>query len=179
MPNSAATGKERHDAGSAADRAKQRERNADRSLGGYMSGNPYPGYRGPVGTRNPKAKPEPASSMPKEKTFSRDDPVKTSIWDRVFQPRRTRAVSPSYDLTVENVMQAMSIAPTGPLGVVKAIAGAIGVPGIAPEYTGYRGQVTSPGTWDAKNFALNFPRDFQAIGGLPDYAWRFYNSKPR
>lgn len=139
-----------------------------------MSGNAYPGYRGPTGTRNPAEKPQ---ASPKNAGYSPGDKPRKSIWERVFQPRRTQNPTPSYALTASNVIEALNMAPTSGLGVAKTLMGALGVPGIAPDFKDYRGMVQGPGDWDPKNFAG--PGDVKATGGLSDFAFRFYNTLPR
>lgn len=133
---------------------------------GYMSGNPYPGYRGPTGTRNPKSKPE---ATPKNAGFSQGDkPAKPSIWDKFFSfGRRKPATAPSYKATLHNMGVLSGVMP-GP-GMPAKIAGMIA--GIGPQYRDYTGVVNTPGEWD--------PKDKIADTGLPDYASIFYHKIAR
>ena len=67
--------------------------------------------------------------------------------------RRTTNVTPSYELTPHNVMQALGMAPMGPMSSVSAMLGALGVPGFAPEFEGFTGNVLGPGDYDPTNRA--------------------------
>ena len=164
MWGSAAEAKERNKAAQEGRDKRSRERdNRDANRGlkaGYTSGNPYPGYRGPTGTRNPKAKPEKA---PKNAGFSPNDKPKRSIWERVFQPRRTPNPTPSYKATLHNIGVLSGLTP-GPAMPAK-IAGMIA--GLGPQFEDYTGMKMGPGDWD--------PKDKIARPGLPDYASIFYN----
>jgi hypothetical protein len=68
-----------------------------------------------------------------------------------FQPRRTQNVTPSYELTPHNIQQALGMAPLGPMSAVGSLLGALGVPGFAPEFEGFTGNVMGPGDYDPRN----------------------------
>lgn len=65
--------------------------------------------------------------------------------------RRTANPTPSYDLTFNNVRQALGMAPLGPMSAVGSLLGALGVPGFAPQFEGYNGMVQGPGDYDPTN----------------------------
>lgn len=112
---------------------------------GYTSGNPFPSYRGSTGTRNPAKAPQ---ATPGNPGFSPGAKAKPSIWDRVFQPRRTTQVSPSYKPTLSNLGKLFSRAMPGP-GLV---AGAIqDIAGTRPGFSDFTGNVKGPGSWDPKD----------------------------
>lgn len=68
-----------------------------------------------------------------------------------FQPRRTQNVTPSYELTPHNVIEALGMAPLGPMSAVGSFLGALGVPGFAPQFEGFTGNVMGPGDYDGPN----------------------------
>lgn len=147
------------------ERRDRENRDANRGLkAGYMSGNAYPGYRGPTGTRNPRARPEKAPT--KGAQFSPGDKPRPSIWERVFQPRRTPNPTPSYKATLHNIGVLSGLTP-GPALPAK-IAGMIA--GLGPQFEDYTGMKMGPGDWD--------PKDKIAPSGLPDFASIFYNREP-
>lgn len=72
-------------------------------------------------------------------------------FDPRFQPRRTQNPSASYELTPHNIRQALGMMPLGPMSAVGSLLGALGVPGLAPEFEGYTGNVMGPGDYDPSN----------------------------
>lgn len=117
---------------------------ANRGLEAGYTGNRYPGYRGPTGTRNPAAAPE---ATPGPSRFSPTDKPRPSIWDRVFQPRRTANPTPSYKMTRHNLEVLSGLTP-GPAMAAKVAALAAG---ITPGFQDYTGMVKGPGDYDPKN----------------------------
>jgi hypothetical protein len=126
------------------DARRDDDRIANRGLEAGYTGNRYPGYRGPTGTRNPKAKPEAA---PGPSRFSPGDKPRPSIWDRVFQPRRTKNPTPSYKATRHNLEILAGLTP-GPMMAGKVAAMAAG---LGPQFKDYTGMVQGPGDYDPKN----------------------------
>jgi hypothetical protein len=72
-------------------------------------------------------------------------------FDPRFNPRRRQNVTPSYELTPHNVVEALGMAPLGPMSAVGSMLGALGVPGFAPEFEGFTGNVMGPGDYDPTN----------------------------
>jgi hypothetical protein len=129
-------------AGRNSDRGQDRIDNID---AGYTTGNPFPGYRGPAGTRSPNTNPQKA---PGNAGFSPGAKAKPSIWDRVFTPRRTTNVTPSYKPTVSNLSKVLSRVMPGP-GLV---AGAVqDIAGTRAGFKDFTGNVKGPGDWDPKD----------------------------
>jgi hypothetical protein len=68
-----------------------------------------------------------------------------------FQPRRTANVTPSYEMSLHNLREVMGMMPLGPMSAVGSFMGALGVPGFAPEFEGFTGNVMGPGDYDPSN----------------------------
>lgn len=65
--------------------------------------------------------------------------------------RRTANPTPSYDLSLHNLREMMGMMPLGPMSAVSSVMGALGVPGFAPDFQGYNGNVQGPGDYDPTN----------------------------
>ena len=75
-----------------------------------------------------------------------------------FQPRRTPNPTPSYEMSLHNLREVMGMMPLGPMGALRSLGGALGVPGLAPDFRGFTGNVMGPGDYDPTNRLGLIPR---------------------
>src|SRR5688572_12644737 len=66
-----------------------------------------------------------------------------------FQPRRTQNPTPSYEMSLHNMMELSKMMP-GPAMGPRALGGALGL-GIGPDFRGSTGMVNGPGDYDGPN----------------------------
>jgi hypothetical protein len=70
-------------------------------------------------------------------------------FDPRFQKRRTQNVTPSYEMSLHNMMELAKMMP-GPSMGIRGLGAVTGF-GLGPEFEGYTGNVMGPGDYDPTN----------------------------
>jgi hypothetical protein len=69
--------------------------------------------------------------------------------DTRFQPRRTQNITPSYEMSLHNMMELSKMMP-GPGMGLRGLGGAFGL-GVGPDFQGFTGNRYGPGDYDPAN----------------------------